>query len=87
MLYGVVLREYPKQVVSLVKAGGVPANMREFLFLLNKKTLPHRRHDFHFTAQNKRAELFRVQMDAGLSHKGSKEHFVRSTCMILGTVC
>ena len=31
MLCGIVLRDYPKQVVSLVKGKGVPANMREFL--------------------------------------------------------
>ena len=31
MLYGIVLRDYPKQVVSLAKAKSVPANMREFL--------------------------------------------------------
>ena len=31
MLYGVVLRDYPKQVVSLIEAESVPANMREFL--------------------------------------------------------
>ena len=31
MLYGIVLRDYPKQVVSLTKAKTVPANMREFL--------------------------------------------------------
>ena len=40
MLYGVVLREYPKQVVSLGKAKSVPANMREFC-LLDAKTLSH----------------------------------------------
>ena len=31
MLYGIVLREYPKQVVSLAKAKSVPTNMREYL--------------------------------------------------------
>ena len=31
MLYGIVLRDYPKQVVSLAKAKSVPTNMREFL--------------------------------------------------------
>ena len=31
MLYGVVLRDYPKQIVSLTKAKNVPKNMREFL--------------------------------------------------------
>ena len=31
MLCGIVLRDYPKQVVSLAKAKNVPTNMREFL--------------------------------------------------------
>ena len=31
MLYGIVLRDYPKQVVSLAKAKSVLANMREFV--------------------------------------------------------
>ena len=32
MLYEVVLRDYPEQVASLVKANSVLVNMREFLF-------------------------------------------------------
>ena len=31
MLYGIVLRDHPKQVISLAKAKIVPPNMREFL--------------------------------------------------------
>ena len=31
MLYGIVLCDYPKQVVSLARAKSVPSNMREFL--------------------------------------------------------
>ena len=31
MLYGIALRDYAKQVVSLTKAKSVPTNMREFL--------------------------------------------------------
>ena len=31
MLHGIVLRDYPKQVVSMAKAKSVPGNMREFL--------------------------------------------------------
>ena len=31
MLYGIVLRDYQKQVVSMTKAKSVPINMREFL--------------------------------------------------------
>ena len=38
MLYGIVLPDYPKQVVSLVKAKSVPANMLEFLSLGHKDT-------------------------------------------------
>ena len=41
MLYGIVLRDFSKQVVSLAKAKSVPANMREFLSLLGTKTLSH----------------------------------------------
>ena len=32
MLYGIVLRDYPKQVVKLTTAKSVPTNVREFLF-------------------------------------------------------
>ena len=31
ILYGIVLQDYPKQVVKLTKAKSVPTNMREFL--------------------------------------------------------
>ena len=31
MLCGIVLRDYPKQVVSVAKAKNFPTNMREFL--------------------------------------------------------
>ena len=33
MLYGIVVRDYPEQVVSLAKGKSVPANMHEFLSL------------------------------------------------------
>ena len=33
MLYGIVFRDYPKQVVSLAKAKSVPANMHKLLSL------------------------------------------------------
>ena len=36
ILYGIVLRDYPKQVVSLAKAKSVLANMREFLSLAQR---------------------------------------------------
>ena len=41
MLYRIVLRYYPKQVVSLAKAKSDLANMRQFFSLLGTKTLPH----------------------------------------------
>ena len=31
MLFGIVLRDYPKQIVSLAKVKSVPTNMRKFL--------------------------------------------------------
>ena len=31
MMYGIVLRDYPKQIVSLTKAKSIDTNMREFL--------------------------------------------------------
>ena len=44
MLHGIVIRDYPKLVVSLVEAKSVPANMREFflsLSLSGTKDIPH----------------------------------------------
>ena len=38
MLYGIVVRNDPKQIVSLSKAKSVPANMREFLSIRHKDT-------------------------------------------------
>ena len=40
MLYGIVLRDYPKRAVSLDEAKSVPANMREFPSSA-QKPLPH----------------------------------------------
>ena len=68
MLYGVVLRDYPKQVVSLIKVESVPANMRESLSLGHKDSaaltqqLPH-----HSSKRASRHMLFRVQADAKLA--------------------
>ena len=87
MLYGVVLRDYPKYVVSLISAGGVPANMREFLSWTHE----------HYRIE---ATISTIQRGTGeptcvvscpsgckeFSRKGSKGHFVRSTCKIRGTV-
>ena len=36
MLYGVVLQNYPVQIVPLIRAGDVPENMREFLSWTHK---------------------------------------------------
>ena len=85
--FGVVLRDFAQQVVSLFKAESVPANMREFL----SWTKIHYRIDATTsTLQCKTDEpTLVVPCPSGrkeFSRKGSKEHFVRSTCKIRGTV-
>ena len=87
MLYGVVLRNYLKQVVSLIRAENMSANMHKFLSWTQK----HFRIDATTsTLQRKTGEpTFVVPCPSGcteFTHKGSKEHFVRSTCKIRGTV-
>ena len=39
MLYGIVLLDYPKQVVSLAKAESVPTNMRESFSIWHKNII------------------------------------------------
>ena len=87
MLYGIVLRDYPKQVVSPAKATSVPTNMREFLSWAQR----HYRIDVTAsTAERKTGG----PASAGacprgckeFSHKGSNAHFIRLTCKISGTV-
>ena len=87
MLCGVVSRNYPKQVVSLIKAENVPANMHKF----PPWTQKHNRIDATTSnLQRKTGEpTFVVPCPSGckeFTHKGSKEHFVRSVCKIRGTV-
>ena len=75
MLYGVVLQNYSRQVVLLVRAGDVPVN-----FSLGHKntTKLMRRLPFYSAKQTNRHLLFRVKVDAKkLSYKGSEEHSVR----------
>ena len=65
MLYGVVLRDYPKQVVSLIKAGSVPANMREFFSCDTKNTTASTRQlPLYSAKQASRHLLFPAQVDA-----------------------
>ena len=87
MLYGVFLRDYPKNVVSLIKVESVPGSMRGFLSWTHK----HHRVDATTSSlqRNTGEPTSVVQRPSGckeFSHKGSKEHFFRSTCKIRGTV-
>ena len=87
MLYGIVLREYPKQVVSLAKAKRVLANMREFL-AWGTETLPYRRNSIRCRTQG--GWLASAGPCPGgcqeFSHRGSTALFIRLTCKICGTV-
>ena len=76
-----------RQVVSLLKAGGVPANMPEFLSWTQNTTALTQQLPL-YSAKTGEPTLV-VPCPCGckeFSHKGSKEHFVRSTCRIRGTV-
>ena len=87
MLYGIVLRDYPKQVVSLATAKGVPTNMREFL------SWAERHYCIDVTASTVERKTG-GPASAGacpggckeFSRKGSNAHFIRLTCKICGTV-
>ena len=59
LLYGIVSRDYPKQVVSLVKAKSVPANVPEFL------SWAQRHYRIDATAST---VLVRTQVDAKILH-------------------
>ena len=81
--YRVALRDYPKQVVSLIEVESVPG-----ISLLDPRTLSHRRNNFYFSRKTGEP-AFVVPCPSEckeFSHNGSKEHFVRSTCKIRGTV-
>ena len=85
--YAVVLRDYPKKVVSSIKVESVPGNMREFL----SWTQNHWRIDATTSTWQRKAgePTLVVPCPSGckeFSHTGSKEHFVRSACKIRGTV-
>ena len=87
MLYGAVLRDYPKQVVSLTKAKSVPTNMREFF------SWAQRHYRMDVTASTVERETggpaFEGTCPGGckeLSHKGSNAHSIKLTCKICGTV-
>ena len=87
MLYGIVLRHYPKQVVSLTKAKSVPTKMCEFLFWAQ------RHYPIYVTASTVERKTC-GPASAGtcpggctdFSRKGSNAHFTRWTCTICGTV-
>ena len=87
MLYGIVLRDYPKQVISLAKAKSVSANMREFV------SWAQRHYRIAVTArtlERKTGELASAGLCPGgrkdFSQKGSNARFIRMTCKICGTV-
>ena len=87
MLHGIVLRDYPKQIVSLAKAKNVPSNMREFVSWARR----HYRIDVTAsTAERKTGG----PASAGtcpteckeFSRNSSNAHFARLPCKICGTV-
>ena len=81
MLYGIVLRYYPKQVVSLAKARSVPANMREFLSWAQKH---HRIDVTASTVERKAGGPASTETCPGgcreFSPKGSNAHSIGLTC-------
>ena len=87
MLFGVALPDYPKQVVSLFKAESVPEKCVNFSLRHKNTTALTQQLLLYRAKQANRHLLFRVQADAkSFLSRGSKEHFVRSTCKIRGTV-
>ena len=87
MLYGIVLRDSPKQVVSLTKAKSVPTNMREILPWAQR----HYRIDVTAsTVERKTGGPVSAGACLGgckeFSRTGSNAHFILVTCKIYGTV-
>ena len=87
MLYGLVVRDYPKQVVSLAKAKSVPTNMREFLSWAQR----HYRIDVTAsTVERNTGEPVSAGPCPGgckdFSRKGSNARFIGMTCKVCGTV-
>ena len=87
MLYGIVLRNYPKQDVSLADARSVPTNMREFLSSAQRH---YRIDETASTAERKTGEAASAGPCPGgctdFSHKGSNARLIRMTCKFCGTV-
>ena len=83
MLYGIVLRDYPKQVVSLAKAKSVPTNMREFLSWTQTQ---YRSDVTASTVERKAGAPASTRTCPGgckdFSHKVSNAHSTRLTCKI-----
>ena len=87
MLYGIVLRDYLKQVASLTKAKGVSTNMREFL------CWAQRHYRIEVTASTVESKMGGLASAGAcpvgckeFSHKFSNAHSIRLTCNICGTV-
>ena len=83
MLHGIVLRDYPKQVVSLAKTNSVPTNMCEFL------SWEQRHYRIDVTASSVERKTGLLASAGGCkeySRQGSNAHFVRLTCKFCGTV-
>ena len=87
MLYGIVLRDYPEQVLSLAKAKSVSANMREFLSWAQRQ---YRIDVTVSTVERKIGGLaYSVACPDGckcFTRKGSNAHYIRLTCQICCTV-
>ena len=88
MLYGAILLDFWKQVVSLAKAKSIPTNMREFFSWAQR----HYRTDVTAsTVECKTGGMASTGKCAGgckeFSHKGSSNaHSIMLTCKICGTV-
>ena len=87
MLYVIVLRDYPKQVVSLTKAMSVPTNMREFPSWAQR----HYRIDVTAsTVERTTGGLASAGACPGrckeFAQQSSNGHSIRLTCKIYGTV-
>ena len=87
MLYGIVLRDSPQQVVSLAKAKSVPTNMREVLYWAQRR---YRIDVTASTVERKTGGPVSAGACPGgckeFSRKGSNALFIRLTCKICGTV-
>ena len=87
MLCGIVLRDYPEQVLSLSKVKSVPANMREFL------SCAQRQYRIDVTTSTVERKIGGLACSGAcpdgckcFSRKGSNAQFIRLTCQICCTV-